>query len=726
LPFVGLVPGMTYYVEAQTFEGGYNHSTIITTDVTTPMQVDLLVDSDNDDGFNIPDGSPLEDRLQTVPYSTSTPGKILIADGNDLNGNGSPDYADWAAGVAGSQFAPFQFRIPATTDLSKTTIEFDYSAADPSASGTPPGALRLWLKDASAAKSLSDYIAGNTAIAAGTLPFGAAVGGWITLNGFIEAVLAGAQTITATATTGTSPATQSASDSANVDSVQPSIDIITTIGTEHALDISEKNTSGGYVVLNDDNDNNQMVLPLKSAFGAKLPRQPKPDTAMGMLVKGEHDLGTAELNAVDLGGTYTITFDSTHLRIWQPSEDGTNYSLVISGITKFDASVNTTLSLEGFGESAAKAGDSIQLLWEPPGNVAAPAALSDEVKETVFTLEGAQYVPGFGRYEYTVDVPGGLATGPFLGWSYNDGTGNTVAGGQDATQSIAFSGGPAIAKVIYAPAPGFEATRYVYVVSVNATPGAITSPNGAAVVVGTPAYQVKGPRSPITFSSQVTFQGPADPVDPTAQRGLQYMQAGFIQTANVNSLSATYGASFIHSPLQGGSFIDAVTAVDGAQKSQFPWYDSPSNVGAINGQGLLGIFEPSTNDLTRTLNESDRPKVHIFEFDGKGAFLTAAAVQYHFAMSVGVHTLDSEGNASAFYYLKAATQWDADYSGTVNRKAYVPVSAGPKLSAIWAAGAAFNTGQGVDGVLLLLPGLPAVNTVAQDIASSVLDWLPGL
>jgi len=761
---------MTYYVEAQTFEGGYNHSTIITTDVTTPMQVDLLVDSDNNDGFNIPDGSPLEDRLQTVPYSTSTPGKILIADGNDLNGNGSPDYADWAAGVAGSQFTPFQFRIPATTDLSKTTIEFDYSAADPSASGTPPGALRLWLKDASVAKSLSDYIPGNAAIAASTLPFGIASGGWLTLNGFIEAAMAGAQTITATATTGTSPATQSASDSANVNAENATLDIQTTDGSGQTLSLSAKNTSGGYALLNDDNDNGTFTGGIKRASGVGATAL-QPITSIAplsdILYKGaksipaEHDLLPLTIHGTGPSGVYRLTFDSTEIRVWlaadeSPVRNGPNLiNSVVSGTTLLVVRGDLNIFVENINAKWGGQGK-IDLQW---ALTAGPAPIPmgqfytvDEVSVSGFSIEGPQYVVQNGSYTYTVSDP---ALGS---WSFTDGSGGKpVDKGTNGQITVNFPTAAAMAQVIYTPETGFSGTRNVYVVGVSADAGAIKAPTAplealnlvspAGALHIKPQAPQNGSTNVIDSTNTLTMQGYFDPIL-KQQRGLEYIQAGYVQTVHVTQINGTYANNLIRtSPLQNNDYVDVMTATTGAKPqlySVWPWYDagnymprdandkkflqlvSYDTLNAAKGAIKTGALkQPQGVDFN--LHTVDQPMGMVFQtFDAgpKGFRLVKASIVEDFMTYVAARTLDPEASANNQYYMLAQAKWHMDDSGSAIAIGgrgfpvvrYTPKSAvSPNKSGMWVDGAA-APGDGVfsvvGGTLPTPPAFPPVNQVS--------------
>ena len=63
--------------------------------------MDLDIDSDNNNGFDPPDGSDYEDQIEAIAGDPNFPGKIIGVNDADLNENGVPDYAD---GYAATEF----------------------------------------------------------------------------------------------------------------------------------------------------------------------------------------------------------------------------------------------------------------------------------------------------------------------------------------------------------------------------------------------------------------------------------------------------------------------------------------------------------------------------------------------------------------------------------------------------------------------------------------------
>jgi hypothetical protein len=156
----------------------------------TPDLIDI--DSDNTNGFDDPDGTPEEDRIED---DATKPGKILAVNDNDDDGDGIPDYADgfdWD-GITSEddraafddpntpehepqeQFVPVILVLPEGVNPSVAKVKLTYSASDPAnvgrtGEGTPEdpyvytpaaGALRLWTKDGSAARDKASLATGG-------------------------------------------------------------------------------------------------------------------------------------------------------------------------------------------------------------------------------------------------------------------------------------------------------------------------------------------------------------------------------------------------------------------------------------------------------------------------------------------------------------------------------------------------------------------------------------
>jgi len=96
--------------------------------------VDLDVDSDNDDGFGMPDQSVEEDRIED---DSDKPGKLIGVNDADQDGDGVPNFADgfdlWGneGANAGGQFAPLVLTLEGPMDEGAAEVTFNYSCSDP-------------------------------------------------------------------------------------------------------------------------------------------------------------------------------------------------------------------------------------------------------------------------------------------------------------------------------------------------------------------------------------------------------------------------------------------------------------------------------------------------------------------------------------------------------------------------------------------------------------------
>ena len=685
----------------------------------------------------------------TLTLEPSNPdlGNLIVADGNDLNGDGLPDYVDTAQGLSGgSLFTPLALTCPQAYP-STATVVFTYSDATLGTSGSPAGDLRLWRRDPSNPSfSPSDYIPSGSVLNLADL----AGGGIATL--YVEAVQADsgsgdsieAKATFAAAPSGyTGPATFPAtlSGSASVTTAQPKIDVMTTDGTNVPIPVGSKNSTGGYVMFNNDNDNGKAMSGAVQN-GARVSVAPEPDFQIAGPTPGEHDLVPIVLRATSYG-EYRITY-TPGVKLWGTSNksatkiSGNSVRQVTSGMI-FDATQATTLYVEGTEVGSSE----IYLWWSPLPSIANAWLPVDAVKENVFQVAGAQYVPGLGNYTYAATVPGGTAN--FAGWQYDNGSGSLVSDHEDSSQvNVTFGAGPAIGEAVYSPAPGFQGTWKVYVVSITVDPGSVAKTPGGGVATAA------GPNAPlnltaagkISWSNKVTIQGPADPVL-NQQRGVIYMQAGYVQTATIASENASYadGSVFHNAALQGKSFIDMATNPANPQQvnSQWPWYDSSAHF------GNKAVFQPlGTNAKAPApsfvLQASDKPSAPVPQksLTNANALLTGANVQFNFDLQVAVRTLDAETNgpisSTAQYMEEADVNWGVDYSSklVIPHKATKPgqrsvdyfFAKAAVMSSVGAAPtaptsqAAFNTGIGITGVMLSPLQLPPGNSIPP-------NWVPG-
>lgn len=135
------------------------------------LQVNLNVDSDNDDGAAPPDGSLGEEQKEDDPRG---PGKILFANNADKNGNEIPGYSDRAP--ADGLYVPIRVEVIApgrsVSELKAIALQLDYPGLAPLPSFEPYplgrfqayvsaknrlATLRLW-KSATALRDVSNYL----------------------------------------------------------------------------------------------------------------------------------------------------------------------------------------------------------------------------------------------------------------------------------------------------------------------------------------------------------------------------------------------------------------------------------------------------------------------------------------------------------------------------------------------------------------------------------------
>lgn len=121
-------------------------------------RLDLQIDSNNDGTPNAAD-----DAVEDIAGDPEHPGRILIANWKDADGDGIPDFNDFSVGS--NSFASVKIKLPSVSRMrsDKATITINYSASDPTKAtndAPAPGHLRLWKSSESSGRDpRSDYIA---------------------------------------------------------------------------------------------------------------------------------------------------------------------------------------------------------------------------------------------------------------------------------------------------------------------------------------------------------------------------------------------------------------------------------------------------------------------------------------------------------------------------------------------------------------------------------------
>ena len=151
------------------------------------VTVDADIDSNNDDGANLPDRSDPEDAVEDIFGSDTTPGKVILVNNGDVDNDGIVDWADGFGLVPsiaeslnsfGTKFVPLVLDFGVSADLlAGYSVEISYSSSTPAdvyATYEAPfilpsqGALRLWNVDGSAPRDAIGVVHGGNFVGTGT------------------------------------------------------------------------------------------------------------------------------------------------------------------------------------------------------------------------------------------------------------------------------------------------------------------------------------------------------------------------------------------------------------------------------------------------------------------------------------------------------------------------------------------------------------------------------
>lgn len=154
------------------------------------IRVDLSIDSANRLGFDVPEDQDDEEAIEDDP---ALPGKVIIINNGDSDGDGIPDFADGFNldtdpehldddTSPNDRFVPVRIKVSGPVDWSGCFVEIAYSFSDPSQvvfydSGFVPsyetaidGELRLWKKDGAEARNAASITAGGDFVPNGQFP----------------------------------------------------------------------------------------------------------------------------------------------------------------------------------------------------------------------------------------------------------------------------------------------------------------------------------------------------------------------------------------------------------------------------------------------------------------------------------------------------------------------------------------------------------------------------
>ena len=480
-------------------------------------------------------------------------------------------------------------------------------------------------------------------------------------------------------------------DSATVFVLGGNLGVVTVAGTQ--LPETEEETPGAFVALNNDNDD----YTFDTAGDALV------DSGKSDATPGENDMVAVQIDAIqplEMGGKYTLDFGAG-IKIWRnatktdpspdvPGDDETqgNQAEVISSQTEFDATKSVTLYIEGIAKGSA----TLNLDWKNTpleGETAIEAKAMDTVKITVYEVTGPTNVPGFARYTYKADGTGLTTPGTWTAQSGSVQIPNTVPGAapntfttvtssSGNTSQILWSGGPVIGFAVYKPNDNFECRRDVNVVQID------LDVDGSSVEIRNPPVQndnrIFSVGNGFAMSATLTVKRAEGPSRNGKERGLRYIQLGFIQVLRVAKWHGDYqfggaNAQERYATVNGEAF-EGKEGLDGNTAGIWPWYDSPSfnsGNGYMAYSQLQDLNVGDQRDLNIPFRARDTPYlpgVDAFSLSLNGQFADARRfdMRLEFQLFFAVNTHEEINDSEAIYTQRASVNWHFDGSGPVSAK----------------------------------------------------------
>jgi hypothetical protein len=319
------------------------------------------------------------------------------------------------------------------------------------------------------------------------------------------------------------------------------------------------------------------------------------------------------------------------------------------------------------------------LNWQK--NTSAAPQLMDTVYYNVWQITGPENVPGYGVYDYSVQLSSKVSANP-NNFSASGGTTSWFVPLSTSTVQVDWSGGPTVGNVDYSPIVGFVGQWNVNVVEVAIT----APPSGQAFNPGEPnryvgqnnanspliagveasgAYQSIGGKiyeNGIWFNAQVTLTGIGD----QSNWGVSQIQFGFIQNGVGFQNDGTYvDGTSLKSSLDGNITPKApvVDYVNG--DPNLPWYD-----GNIYSQSSTDTKATNIVANGATISTSDGPgdgppiysdQSSTWEISNAHA-INSVNLDYNFVMYLCAQTLD----ASTVYMAEAEASWTFSGTGTIS------------------------------------------------------------
>jgi len=441
------------------------------------------------------------------------------------------------------------------------------------------------------------------------------------------------------------------------------------------LDDAMEEAPGAFLPKNDDDDDYDAVN--------------SPDFLQAGAIALESDLMPIVLHPiepVDCAGEYTLTIPG-NVKVWQ-NADRTG---AITGATLFDATVATTLYVEGI----ATAPGVLQLNWM---DATTSLADCDRVNVTVFTWEGPLNVPGHAIYNYTTTgVPG----------SWQAPTGGVLSVAAGTSCDIKWGAGPVRGHAIYQVNADYTWDLEVNVVEIKlATAVGTNSLFYTNPPVQLTALSVLSTAAPPAMTGNLRIEKIEGPLVNGSRRGPQFLEMGFIQNGigtQLHGVYSTIGMIRRWGVQDGAWYIDVVAG------GTAPWYSTfytPPNDTTVNNQDF------NIND-TPQLPGSDSPSLP----NPPGVdWLDQVNIEVDFKIYFSVRTLETKNGANLVYTQRSESEWECDMSGSMT---YIP---GPPAALVWIQTGTGNTGDATHAEVTSGAVVPVTTGISLNNLGAASGW----
>lgn len=364
----------------------------------------------------------------------------------------------------------------------------------------------------------------------------------------------------------------------------------------------------------------------------------------------------------------------SNLRVWTNS----NRSGAVTGTTEFNATVTTTLYVEGYTTGSGK----IKIKWK---NDTKTLNECDVFKATVFKWIGPLNVPDYAIYQYKVDSP---PTGSSQWITPVSGTIKTGSGTSDVT--ILWGSGPVVGKAVYQANGNYIWDLEVNVVQVKlkATPNSLAYGNPPVQNPGDPRGVIAYIPHPAAMDAFLMVEKIMGPTVVSQMRGVKFMQMGFIQNGRATRKHGNFDG-FTPKKRWRSTHQDGIYHLDTYPGSTSPWYDKFRSSKTAPA-GYYGFFAPSSDTTQNDVgfNVADTPNIQatydmLLTIGGVTDVVDTFGIEIDFYMYFAVRTEDTKNQSNLIYTQRGSASWEFNGCGSINAATYV-----------WTQTGTGNTGSG--------------------------------